>query len=450
MIEWRPLMARWSKELMSSSLAKSVDPAPEFHDWLGFAAATSNDLDDLEKRLGVILPPSYKSFLLMSNGWRRTDFSIDRIRPAAEVNWFRVENEQWAEIYAENGSELSDEQYYTYPENEASDHRAAHMKSLLQISDVADAVLLLNPEAVTPDGEWEAWYFANWIPGAIRYPSFAHMMLRHYMTFAKGNEVNSQPQQLPKLPFPGPMVARVPAERIRKRAARAPTLEVMISQMKELKGKPLDRAVRTFCGKMKGRRRAVRRPDLVPILAELYYSAEDTAVREACIAALTELAEDFPPPAPLLDSLSDIDPGVVLQGMFALHYFPNPLALEPLCRFIESRANILYCETAMQALGKIGDERAVPSLVRMLFDTSNRFDQSFGSAAIALARCGHKGFEALRPALLHEDVRVRLAGVVGVDVSGDPCANRLLDDMESDPEPKVRERARVRMGKWLF
>jgi hypothetical protein len=29
---------------------------------------------------------------------------------------------------------------------------------------------------VTPDGEWEAWFFANWLPGANRYRSFWEML----------------------------------------------------------------------------------------------------------------------------------------------------------------------------------------------------------------------------------------------------------------------------------
>ena len=450
MIEWRPLMARWSKELMASPLAKSVIPSPESHDWLGFNPATSDDLKDLEKRLGVILPPSYKAFLSMSDGWRRIDFSIDRIRPAVEVNWFRVENEQWAEIFAESGSELPDEQFYSYSEEGAPDHRAAHMKSLLQISDVDDAVILLNPKAVTPDGEWEAWYFANWIPGAIRFPSFAHLMRRQHLSFVKANDVQSPVQDVPPLPIPGPRVARVSAKRARKKAAQPPEFEVMILEMKELTGKPLDRAVRTFYGKLKGRPRAERRPDLVPILTGLFYSAEDMNVRGACVAALTEMAEDSPPPAPLLDALSDDNEEVVQQGIFALHYFPNPLALDPLCRFIESRADILSRESAVSALGEMGDDRAVPALAHMLFDTSNRFDQCFASAAIALGRCGPKGFEVLMPALKHADSRVRHAAVVGVDISGDSRTKELLDRMAADADQKVRERAKVRTGKWDF
>jgi hypothetical protein len=41
---------------------------------------------------------------------------------------------------------------------------------VLQVSVRGDAVLLLNPLAAAPDGE--AWDFAAWHRGALRYPSF--------------------------------------------------------------------------------------------------------------------------------------------------------------------------------------------------------------------------------------------------------------------------------------
>ncbi len=45
----------------------------------------------------------------------------------------------------------------------------------LEISDhevSGSAVYLLTPQIITPEGEWEAWFFAHWIPGAERYRSF--------------------------------------------------------------------------------------------------------------------------------------------------------------------------------------------------------------------------------------------------------------------------------------
>ena len=57
------------------------------------------------------------------------------------------------------------------------------MKTALEISDTGDAaILLLNPQVITTDGEWEAWFFSNWNPGARRYPSFWELMHRQYET----------------------------------------------------------------------------------------------------------------------------------------------------------------------------------------------------------------------------------------------------------------------------
>ena len=114
---------------MKTDLAARVTPPPDSPDWLGHVPATDDDIADLERRLGLLLPPAYAAFLRATNGWRRTTTFIDRLRPAAEVNWFRTENENWADIYAEGGSDDSDDEFYAYAQDgSAPFHRAAHMK----------------------------------------------------------------------------------------------------------------------------------------------------------------------------------------------------------------------------------------------------------------------------------------------------------------------------------
>src|SRR5947209_8659362 len=129
MIDWKPILVQWSKELMATDLARHVDPLPELRDWLGFDPATASEIESLEARLGVILPPSYKSFLLTTNGWRALTPFIYRLRPASEVEYFRVENEHWVEAYGQAGSDEDDEEYYDYAKDGASGHRANHMSS---------------------------------------------------------------------------------------------------------------------------------------------------------------------------------------------------------------------------------------------------------------------------------------------------------------------------------
>lgn len=65
---------------------------------------------------------------------------------------------------------------------------------MLKISHAPDAsdVYLLNPRVVTPDGEWEAWYFAHWLPGAVRYRSFWDLMNDEYHNF-RGDQDDHQP-----------------------------------------------------------------------------------------------------------------------------------------------------------------------------------------------------------------------------------------------------------------
>jgi cell wall assembly regulator SMI1 len=191
MLDWRPFLTLWSKQLLQSSLAANLQPPAESDEWLGFTGATNRSIQNLEQRLGVSLPPSYRAFLTVSNGWRRTTPFIARVRPVEDIDWFRIENQHWVEVYSENDSEQPDVEYYDYGPHGGDHQRAAHMASLLQISDVDDGVYLLNPQAVTPDGEWEAWFFANWVPGAIRFPSFAHLMVREYLSFAELEKVHA-------------------------------------------------------------------------------------------------------------------------------------------------------------------------------------------------------------------------------------------------------------------
>ena len=437
---------------MDSELALSVDPPPDSTDWLGFAPASASDIAAAERRLGLALPPSYRAFLLTSNGWRRTTPFIDRIRPIQEVNWFSAENEQWVEAYSDNDVTMTDAEYYGYSDDGAPGYRAEHMSSLVQISDVDDGVYLLNPEVVTPDQEWEAWFFANWAPGAMRFPSFAHLMLHEYRSFVRLQGVSVDSGELPELTTFASDVPRRPVERTRqkKNAAQAPSLEELIVGMQSTDAKQRAKAVRIFCGKLRGRRTAKRRPGLIQPLVDLFQVSSDAQVRAACVSGLTELAKDGAAPAPLLAALSDSHPGVVLSGIFALTYFPDKRAIEPLCRFIESRENVLFNENAMSQLGEMGDARAVPTLLSVLLDTANPHDQSFGTAALALARCGPSGFEALKTAHGHDDPRVRFAAVVGLDISGDPRAEPLLEESKTDMDPHVRNRANMRMGSNLF
>ncbi|MGK7931770.1 MAG: SMI1/KNR4 family protein [Microcystaceae cyanobacterium] len=146
------------------------------------SGATQEQIQLLENRLVRTLPPSYVEFLQTSNGGTILAMDADDglLWPTEQVNWFIEQDPQWVEAWVrEHNYEVPDHLYLVYGEEQDCVHlRTEYLHTALAISDSQDsAVYLLNPQIVTPSGEWEAWYFNNKLPGAIRYPSFIEMMI---------------------------------------------------------------------------------------------------------------------------------------------------------------------------------------------------------------------------------------------------------------------------------
>jgi len=190
--DWRPFLETWSHELIEARAYADLPAEVVESGWLGFPGATEEQLSLLEARLGVKLPPSYRGFLKVSNGWRQTGTFIWRMWSTEEIDWFRVRNRSWIDAYlpmtAEELNEefaLTDDGYLVYGEQQDTvRYRAKYLESALEISETGDsAIYLLNPETVTAAGEWEAWLFANWFPGAARHRSFAELMQAEYRSF---------------------------------------------------------------------------------------------------------------------------------------------------------------------------------------------------------------------------------------------------------------------------
>jgi hypothetical protein len=184
--DWRSFLRNFSKALLADEDIRSKAP-PEVVEscWLGFEAASELDIQQAEARLGVRLPPSYRSFLRVSNGWRHVSHFIDRLLPTFEIRWFSENNQDWIDAYvgpSRGLPYLSDEEYLVYGDGQdPCKFRVEYLQTTLEISGVGDsAVYLLNPHTITPDGEWEAWSFANWYPGAYRFRSFADLLERDY------------------------------------------------------------------------------------------------------------------------------------------------------------------------------------------------------------------------------------------------------------------------------
>lgn len=173
---WGHLLGEISRlRLTDQQVAISVTDDKVISCWLGERGATEEEIASAEQRLGAKLPPSYRTFLMESNGFEYPDYFISRLYGTGKIDWFRIGNQDWIDAYQVEG-DISPQEHLNQRANCVA-FRRAYLSSCLQISDECDgAVVLLNPEVVTTSGEWETWFFANWLPGANRYASFREFM----------------------------------------------------------------------------------------------------------------------------------------------------------------------------------------------------------------------------------------------------------------------------------
>lgn len=196
-LAWSEFLRKWSELVIrSGEFDHLVRAQMRSSKWRGSSGASEPEILATEKRLGRTLPPSYRRFLKVSNGWCAAGPFVDRMWSAAEVGWLvdqrpdLIEGEaEGRRIYAQTYpnqpmDDVSDAEYLRYgPNQEPYTYRSDYLKTALAISDMGDnALFLLNPRIIFPSGEWEAWFFAHWLPGARRYESFETMMKEEYQS----------------------------------------------------------------------------------------------------------------------------------------------------------------------------------------------------------------------------------------------------------------------------
>ena len=140
---------------------------------------------DLEARLGATLPPSYREHVLRHPpGYRRSvegpssDDGPPPLLSLEEIDHFATLEADWLAAFI-GGYELGGPGHASGRDDprDPATFRIDELGGTLVISAVVDdRVLLLNPARLGRDGEWEAWDFATWYPGAYRYPSFGALL----------------------------------------------------------------------------------------------------------------------------------------------------------------------------------------------------------------------------------------------------------------------------------
>lgn len=173
---WSQLLRRWSHQLCQDrAFALTQDDPVIEAGWTGAGPASTHDLADLESRLGRALPPSYRAFLETTDGYVGGG-SVARARPAREVAPFVVEEREWVDAWLEphgGGTALTVIEHVACRGRDVVDARWSLLSDAVQVSDTFDgAVYLLCPAVVDDAGEWEAWLFATWLPGAARFASW--------------------------------------------------------------------------------------------------------------------------------------------------------------------------------------------------------------------------------------------------------------------------------------
>lgn len=187
LFNWDLFLRQWSRDLLErledSEFAILPSEVIEAR-WLGYLGAADAEIDQAQTRMNTTFPPSYRNFLAVSNGWRKLDDLIGRLLSIQEIEWLATRNQEfinaWTTGVAIGGGlfSVSDEAYFVYgDEQDTSLLRDDYLQTALEIGgNPEQGLLLLNPQVTFEDGEWEAWLFANWLPGTVRYRSFREFM----------------------------------------------------------------------------------------------------------------------------------------------------------------------------------------------------------------------------------------------------------------------------------
>lgn len=161
------------KQLIKKLSLLALKYAPEdFSDdihkskWLGFDKATSKSIKAAEKRLGVTLPEDYKDFLKITNGLLAFPILNPELTPVEKIDFLKnIERPELFKLY--DGFPVNDDDPESFAEYVA---RAI----LISVYPEEQMIWLIPPKEEF--GNWQTWFFANWMPGESRYLSFRHFI----------------------------------------------------------------------------------------------------------------------------------------------------------------------------------------------------------------------------------------------------------------------------------
>lgn len=184
---WRSFLDRWNAEWAAapSTREEAEEDGEEgsleemVEEGLGFPPVSEERISALEQRLGATLPPSYRSFLAASDGWRRADSAVYLMGTADGVHWHG--DPMGFQANYENALSAN---------SSAQDVVMAGMWSrALQLSLDSDMTdLLLDPGDVNAEGEWALYVYRGWSGEyPTRFESFGAYMRARFAEFHDDN-----------------------------------------------------------------------------------------------------------------------------------------------------------------------------------------------------------------------------------------------------------------------
>lgn len=383
---------------------KNFADAADAKEWPGNPSASEQQLQKAEERLKIKLPPSYRAFLGACNGWRQASESVPVIRAVEDIRWFRKEHRDWYEAYQMSAEPLSiiEQDYFNYTQTDCVSFDIKHLAQALCISEIGDdAVLLLNPMVVWPDGEWETWFFANWLPGATRFRSFADWMRQELDQLLNQPFTHTMnPGELPTVYLDAPGKAE---RRIRPRE-EVLVFETVLEKLKSKKKSDRVKAAQQL-GLLGGQR-------AVEALLNALKNDPEKEVRWRAADSLGHLGA--PEAVEALIAAID-DPLVNTTAIHALAGFNDERSAQCLLRILEGGG--MYATSAVHPLAKRGDVRAIKPLLELLTATASedpRVQHIGDIAGRLISGFENAGYLALEPLMSHPDIKVRSRAERGI------------------------------------
>lgn len=187
--DWKKFLTKFSADLIAvDQIRAKLDSDVIAGRWLGFTPASDEDIAQCQQRLGVTLPPSLVAFLQVSNGWRTTGPFVSQIWSTSEIRWLK---------------EVDPELISLWQGSAGDEPLEPDIEHCLALSPYDDGMCLLNSNRRQKDDEWEAWFFAHWVPGPEKYRTFAGLfrsLCRHVRDeLADQKQAKRVDQSLPSL-----------------------------------------------------------------------------------------------------------------------------------------------------------------------------------------------------------------------------------------------------------